>query len=134
VDVADGHFLQGFQAVQSNVADGRSRLEVNAGMSHAARYLINRLLARYPRRSVALLRVYGHAYPGQIFVGGGDADYLGTSYVAREMIEGTSFSADLLDYDNVKNDFVRLGNLMKPYGSIELHGCNVEAAFTQCQW
>lgn len=125
VDVIDGGDLLVLWWRRHFLDDGRSDVMVNAGMTRGARFVVNGLVARHSPRSIALLRIHGHGSAGQQWVAGGDLGFLATSYVSRESLENTSFSADQFGEPSAVSDYARLGRIMKPYGSIELHGCRV---------
>lgn len=96
--------------------DGHSHVVETFEMSRGADSLIRRLLGQHAARSVALLRVHGHGSPGhQVVAAGMDG-------------EGSSaFVAAHFDVPEAVSAYRRLGMIMKPYGSIELHGCHVGA-------
>lgn len=94
--------------------DGHSSVVVNYGMSRGAYQLIHDLVASHPARSVALLRLHGHGEPGDMGISSG-----------FERVKSSSFMADLFASPGIRAQFALLGSILKPYGSIELHGCRV---------
>lgn len=96
--------------------DGHSHVEVSYGMSRGLRDLIGRLLMQHPPRSVALLRFHGHGGPGHMVVTSGTEARGSTTMLGEHMTNPQWIEP-----------YALLGSIMKPYGSIELHGCRVGA-------
>ena len=114
VDVIDATDITVYEEDHPHLADGHSQIYVNYGMSRGVRHLIERLVAGHRPRSVALLRLHGHGGSGHMVVSGGTQAY-GSSSIAGEHFTNPEARAA----------YQRLGSIMKPYGSIELHGCTV---------
>ncbi|HEX6243953.1 MAG TPA: peptidoglycan-binding domain-containing protein [Polyangiales bacterium] len=114
VDVIDATDITVYEEDHPHLADGHSQIYVNYGMSRGVRHLIDRLVACHRPRSVALLRLHGHGSAGHMVVSGGTQGY-GSATIAGEHFANPEARAA----------YQRLGSIMKPYGSIELHGCNV---------
>jgi hypothetical protein len=96
------------------LTDGHSQVIASYGMSRGASMLIEQLVASNPPRSIALLRLHGHGGPGRMVVTGGKLGLGDASFAAGHFVNPKAVA-----------DFTRLGTIMKPYGSIELHGCKV---------
>ncbi|MDX2020876.1 MAG: peptidoglycan-binding protein [Deltaproteobacteria bacterium] len=94
---------------------GGSNILVNYGMSKGAITLIETLVAKYAPRSISLLRFHGHGGPGEMRIAGGGPGVRGTS----------SFAAGHFKLPRAIEYFRKLGRVMKPYGSMEFHGCRV---------
>jgi hypothetical protein len=92
--------------------DGHSNVRVNYGTSRGTRQMIHDLLARHPPQSVALLRFHGHGGPGGMGVSG--------VHVSSSSLLFSQFTLP-----EACACYRLLGTIMKPYGSIELHGCRV---------
>lgn len=114
VDVIDATDITVFNEDHPYVADGHSQVYVNHGMSRGTQDLIRRLVANHRTRSVALLRLHGHGGPGHMVVSGG------TEAFGNAIMGGEHFK-----HPQAVATYQLLGSIMKPYGSIELHGCNV---------
>jgi hypothetical protein len=114
VDVIDATDITVLDEDHPHLADGHAHVHVNYGMSRGAHDLIQRLVAGHATRSVALLRLHGHGGAGHMVVSGGTQAY-GSSTFAGEHFKNPQARAQ----------YQLLGRIMKPYGSIELHGCNV---------
>lgn len=69
--------------------------------------LFDRLPSAHPASSVDLLRFHGHGAPGH-----------------QSLFWGTSFHHMTISTPYMQATLMRLGAIMKPTGSIELHGCN----------
>jgi len=114
VDAIDAADITVLQEDGPYLSDGHSKVVVSWGMSRGTRVLIQRLVSSNPPASVALLRLHGHGSPGHMVVAAGKLGY-GSSMLS---------SAHLAVPDAIV-EYTRLGSIMKPYGSIELHGCRV---------
>ena len=114
IDVIDATDITVFQEDHPHIADGHAQVYVSYGMSRGTRDLIHRLVAAHGARSVALLRLHGHGGAGHMVVSGGTQAY-GSSTIAGEHFSNPEARAQ----------YQVLGSIMKAYGSIELHGCNV---------
>jgi Putative peptidoglycan binding domain len=97
--------------------DGQSNIMISYGMSYGASVFIDRLVAENAPGSVALLRFDGHGGPGQQRIAGGGKGINGTS----EFNWGHFKKWPALS----RAWFSKIGSVMKPYGSIELHGCRI---------
>jgi hypothetical protein len=114
IDAIDAGDVAVWQEDTPYVSDGHSQVWVTGGMSRGARDLIQHLVAANPARSVALLRLHGHGGPGHMGVTSG-----------KHATLGTAFASEHFANQEVISSYVALGSIMKPYGSIELHGCNI---------
>jgi hypothetical protein len=111
VDVIDASDIVVLQEDFPHLNDGHSRVQVNYGMSRGALVLINKLVAENAPRSVGLLRLHGHGGPGKMLVSGN--------------IGSSTFAGGHFTQQNAVAYYRLLGQIMKPYGSIEMHGCSV---------
>jgi hypothetical protein len=117
VDVIDAAEIVVLEEDEPYLRDGHSHVMVNYGMSRGAMAIVERLVASEAPHSVALLRFHGHGNPGAMHVSGG--------WVAGAI--ASSFRAQQFRNPEAVAAYSRLGGIMKSYGSIELHGCNVAA-------
>jgi len=100
--------------------DGHATVHaVDSSAQRGVRRAIEHLASRHAPRSVSLLRFHGHGGPGHMIVSGGQ------TLDALNSFGGEYFRPPS---PNTLALFGRLGSIMKPYGSIELHGCRVGAA------
>lgn len=116
VDLIDATDITVFNEDHPHLADGHSEVLVSYGMSRGTQDLIRRLAATYKTRSIALLRLHGHGSSGHMVISSGTHAYGNTSMISEHFANPEACAMYQL-----------LGSLMKPYGSIELHGCNVAA-------
>jgi Putative peptidoglycan binding domain/Domain of unknown function (DUF4347) len=116
VDLLDATDVTVFEQDHPHLADGHSQVHVSYGMSRGTQDLIRRLVATYKTRSIALLRLHGHGSSGHMVVSSGTHAYGNTSLISEHFAN-----------PEARAQYQLLGSLMKPYGSIELHGCNVAA-------
>lgn len=114
VDAIDAGDIVVWQEDYPFLNDGHSQVWVTGGMSRGTRDLIQHLVAANPARSVSLLRLHGHGGPGHMAVSAGVRATLGTAFASEHFVNPEAIAA-----------YAQLGTIMKPYGSIELHGCKI---------
>jgi hypothetical protein len=115
VDVIDATDITVLQEDHPHVSDGHANVHVSFGMSRGVRDLIQRLVASHAPRSVALLRFHGHGGPGHMVVSAGKESERSSTLSGEHFVRNMEARAG----------YRLLGSILKPYGSIELHGCNV---------
>jgi hypothetical protein len=111
VDVLDASEIDVLQDDGPFLRDGHSHFIVNYGMSSGAYHVMQKLIASEAPRSVALLRFHGHGYTGTMHVTGG------------WLTKSSAFKAEHFKSRVAIDCYHEMGAIMKPYGSIELHGC-----------
>ena len=114
IDAIDATDITVLQDDGPHLNDGHADVVVSYGTSRGTQQLISDLVGKYGRGSVALLRLHGHGSPGHMVVTAGTTGY------GSSMFAGVHFSNP-----RAVAYYQRLGSIMKPYGSIELHGCRV---------
>jgi len=101
-----------------HVADGASHVYVTHGLSDGLRAVIGRLNANHAAGSVSLLRFHGHGSPGHMGVTAGEHAAGSTTFL------GEAYQQQIAAFTRL---YAGLGRIMRPDGSVELHGCNVGA-------
>lgn len=114
VDSIDAGDITVLEADRPFLDDGHSNVIINYGMSRGARQLIDLLVGSHRPSSVALLRFHGHGDSGAMSVSAG-----------YDAVDSSAFTADHFTNPSIRAVYATLATIMKPYGSIELHGCLV---------
>jgi peptidoglycan hydrolase-like protein with peptidoglycan-binding domain len=119
VDHIDAADLAVLAEDRPHLDDGHSNIHVlSASETRGVRVAIESIVARHGARSVSLLRFHGHGGPGHMVVASGRYGDYPNTFAGEYFRAPTAATLEL---------FARLGSIMKPYGSIELHGCRVAA-------
>ena len=115
VDHIDAADLAVLAEDRPHLDDGHSNIHVlSASETRGVRVAIESIVARHGARSVSLLRFHGHGGPGHMVVASGRYGDYPNTFAGEYFRAPTAATLEL---------FARLGSIMKPYGSIELHGC-----------
>lgn len=115
VDVIDASDLRVLFEDHPFLRDGDSEVVLSFGMSRGTQELIEQLVRKYGQGTVGLLRFHGHGGPGEMRVAGGGA------------VTTSSIAALHFRFTQAWDYYRLLGSVLKPYGSIEMHGCRVAA-------
>jgi peptidoglycan hydrolase-like protein with peptidoglycan-binding domain len=127
VAVAQGNLAQNLQqghqyglvAASELARAGQPASSLGVGSSNAVGILVNRIVGAGAARKIGLLRIFGHGGSGLQMVAAGRG--LGRAGGAAEHQAALTPTVTR----RMRNELSRAAQAFAPYGSAELHGCNV---------